>query len=53
MTADAIKAMNGHERTDVYIALLQDIHAQRAELNRMESIVQELQEADGRGIYND
>jgi len=46
MTADAIKAMNEHERTAVYIALLQDIHAQRAELNRLENIVQELQEAE-------
>jgi len=44
MNADAIKAMNHNERTTVYIALLQDIHAQRAELNRMERLVQELQE---------
>jgi len=28
----------------VYIALLQDIHAQLADLNRLENIVQELQE---------
>jgi hypothetical protein len=46
MNTEAIKHMDKHERTRVYIALLQDIHAQRSELNRLENIVQELQESE-------
>jgi len=46
MSSEAIKAMDKHERTSVYIALLQDIHTQRSELNRLERIVQEMQEIE-------
>jgi hypothetical protein len=46
MSSEAVKAMDKHERTSVYIALLQDIHTQRSELNRLERIVQEMQEIE-------
>jgi len=37
-----IAAMNDHELTSVFTALIQDIHAMRAELNRLEIIAQDL-----------
>jgi len=40
-----LSVMNKHERESVFIALIQDIHANRAELNRIENIVYELQRA--------
>jgi len=60
MITEAIKHMDNHERTMVYIALLQDMHtlksgishtevnanSQRSELNRLENIVKELQEIE-------